>query len=224
MSLKTCGLLGLGSYQLVQVVLDPGQVGERADGHQAAQSEVKQLVAEKRDEPSVTMLKEPENTKGGRKWLSFEIKREERTIFSFFSTLCLKHSRVGFYYIYTSCSWGSTFLSLKCPIWSFLVWKHVLLLFRVRVRAASLHVVWAECKQPIGTGRAHIVNVYISQRVTYTRRRLKISKIGPFTHCHFTGNSSTGILGWFVLTNKEKLLYLARRWIYLLGFMTTVQT
>lgn len=44
-------------YQLVQVVLDPGQVGERTDGHQAAQSEVKQLVAEERDEPAVTVLK-----------------------------------------------------------------------------------------------------------------------------------------------------------------------
>ncbi|KAF3849994.1 hypothetical protein F7725_019713 [Dissostichus mawsoni] len=38
--------------ELVQVVLDPGKVGERADGHQAAQSKVKQLVAEKRDEPA----------------------------------------------------------------------------------------------------------------------------------------------------------------------------
>lgn len=44
--------------QLVKVVLDPWQVGERTDGHQAAQSKVKQLVAEKRDEPTVTMLKE----------------------------------------------------------------------------------------------------------------------------------------------------------------------
>lgn len=43
--------------QLVQIVFDPGQVGERADGHQAAQSKVKQLVAEKRNEPAVTMLR-----------------------------------------------------------------------------------------------------------------------------------------------------------------------
>lgn len=46
-----------GTDQLVQVVPDPGQVGERADGHQAAQSEVEQLVAEKWDEPSVTVLR-----------------------------------------------------------------------------------------------------------------------------------------------------------------------
>lgn len=44
--------------QLVQVVLDPWKVGERTDGHQAAQSKVKQLVAEKRDEPAVAMLRE----------------------------------------------------------------------------------------------------------------------------------------------------------------------
>lgn len=43
--------------QLVQVVLDPRQVGERADGHQAAQSKVKQLVAEEWDEPAITMLR-----------------------------------------------------------------------------------------------------------------------------------------------------------------------
>ena len=43
--------------QLVQVVPDPGQVGERTDGYQAAQSKVKQLVAEKWDEPAVTMLR-----------------------------------------------------------------------------------------------------------------------------------------------------------------------
>lgn len=43
--------------QLIQVVPDPGQVGERTDGHQAAQSKVKQLVAEERDKPSVTMLR-----------------------------------------------------------------------------------------------------------------------------------------------------------------------
>lgn len=43
--------------QLLQVVLDPRQVGERTDGHQAAQSKVKQLVAEERDEPAVTMLR-----------------------------------------------------------------------------------------------------------------------------------------------------------------------
>lgn len=43
--------------QLIQVVPDPGQVGERTDGHQAAQGEVKQLVAEERDEPSITMLR-----------------------------------------------------------------------------------------------------------------------------------------------------------------------
>lgn len=43
--------------QLVQVVLDPRQVGEGADGHQAAQSKVKQLVAEEWDEPAVTMLR-----------------------------------------------------------------------------------------------------------------------------------------------------------------------
>ena len=55
----------VASDQLVQVVLDPGQVGERADGHQAAQSEVKQLVAEERDEPSVTMLRKSE-TRGGK--------------------------------------------------------------------------------------------------------------------------------------------------------------
>lgn len=42
--------------QLLQVVLDPRQVGERTDGHQAAQSKVKQLVAEERDEPAVAML------------------------------------------------------------------------------------------------------------------------------------------------------------------------
>lgn len=44
--------------QLLQVVLDPWQVGKRADGHQAAESKVKQLVAEERDEPAVAMLKE----------------------------------------------------------------------------------------------------------------------------------------------------------------------
>ena len=54
--------------QLAQVVLDPGQVGERTDGHQATQSKVKQLVAEKRDEPAVTMLSKSET--GGRKLLS----------------------------------------------------------------------------------------------------------------------------------------------------------
>lgn len=43
--------------QLLQVVLDPRQVGEGTDRHQAAQSKVKQLVAEERDEPAVTMLK-----------------------------------------------------------------------------------------------------------------------------------------------------------------------
>lgn len=42
--------------QLVQVVLDPWQVGERADGHQAAQSKIKELVAEERNEPAITML------------------------------------------------------------------------------------------------------------------------------------------------------------------------
>lgn len=46
----------VGTDQLVQVVLDPGQVSERADGHQAAESKVKQLVAEERDEPAVTVL------------------------------------------------------------------------------------------------------------------------------------------------------------------------
>lgn len=49
-----------GTDQLIQVVLDPGQVGEGADGHQAAQSEVKELVAEERDQPSITMLKQSE--------------------------------------------------------------------------------------------------------------------------------------------------------------------
>lgn len=49
-----------GTDQLVQVVLDPGQVGEGADGHQAAQSKVKELVAEERDQPSVTVLKKSE--------------------------------------------------------------------------------------------------------------------------------------------------------------------
>lgn len=44
--------------QLLQVVLDPGQVGQRTDGHQAAQSKVKELVAEEGDEPAVTMLRE----------------------------------------------------------------------------------------------------------------------------------------------------------------------
>lgn len=48
--------------QLLQVVLDPRQVGERTDGHQAAQSKVKQLVAEERDEPAVTMLRETRET------------------------------------------------------------------------------------------------------------------------------------------------------------------
>lgn len=46
----------VGTDQLVQVVLDPRQVGERADGHQAAQSKIKELVAEERDEPAITML------------------------------------------------------------------------------------------------------------------------------------------------------------------------
>lgn len=43
--------------QLVQVVLDPRQVGKGTDGHQAAQGKVKQLVAEEWDEPAVTMLR-----------------------------------------------------------------------------------------------------------------------------------------------------------------------
>ena len=48
---------------MVQVVLDPGKVGERTDGHQAAQSKVKQLVAEKWDEPAITMLRETSGDK-----------------------------------------------------------------------------------------------------------------------------------------------------------------
>lgn len=48
----------IATDQLVQVVLDPRQVGERADGHQAAQSKVKQLVAEEWDEPAITVLRE----------------------------------------------------------------------------------------------------------------------------------------------------------------------
>lgn len=47
----------VGTDQLLQVVPDPGKVSERTDGHQAAQSKVKQLVAEKWDEPSITVLK-----------------------------------------------------------------------------------------------------------------------------------------------------------------------
>ena len=43
--------------QLVQVVFDPGKIGERTDGHQTAQGKVEQLVAEKRDEPAVTVLR-----------------------------------------------------------------------------------------------------------------------------------------------------------------------
>lgn len=42
--------------QLVQVVLDSGQVCQRADSYQAAQSEVKELVAKERDEPAITIL------------------------------------------------------------------------------------------------------------------------------------------------------------------------
>lgn len=47
--------------QLVQVVLDSGQVREGADGHQAAQRKVKQLIAKERDEPAITILLEREN-------------------------------------------------------------------------------------------------------------------------------------------------------------------
>lgn len=45
------------THQLLHVVLYPGQVGEGADGDQATQSKVKELVAEERDEPAVTMLR-----------------------------------------------------------------------------------------------------------------------------------------------------------------------
>lgn len=38
-------------------MIDPGQVSEGADGYQATQGEVKELVAEKRDEPSGAMLR-----------------------------------------------------------------------------------------------------------------------------------------------------------------------
>lgn len=45
--------------QLVQVVLDSGQVREGADGHQAAQRKVKQLIAKERDEPAITISNGP---------------------------------------------------------------------------------------------------------------------------------------------------------------------
>lgn len=41
--------------QLVQVVLNSGQVCEGADGHQTAQRKVKQLIAKERDEPAITI-------------------------------------------------------------------------------------------------------------------------------------------------------------------------
>lgn len=42
--------------QLIQVILDARQVGQRTDGHQAAEDEVKHLVAEEWDEPPITVL------------------------------------------------------------------------------------------------------------------------------------------------------------------------
>ena len=48
------------THQLIQVVFNPGQVGQRTDGHQATQGKVKQLVAEEGYEPAVTVLKKIE--------------------------------------------------------------------------------------------------------------------------------------------------------------------
>lgn len=49
--------LELNTYQLIQVILDSGQVGQRADGNQTTEHKVKELVTEKWDQPAYTMLR-----------------------------------------------------------------------------------------------------------------------------------------------------------------------
>lgn len=52
------------THQLIEVVLDPGQVGQGTDGHQTAQGKVKQLVAEEGDEPDITVLQKRTGEEG----------------------------------------------------------------------------------------------------------------------------------------------------------------
>lgn len=82
--------------QLLQVVLDPRQVGERTDGHQAAQSKVKQLVAEERDEPAVAMLKET----SGEKKNQFHFSRSSPTQETF--NLCIERKARRSYWLLQS--------------------------------------------------------------------------------------------------------------------------
>lgn len=58
---KPCFVRKSRSYQLLQVVLDGVGVNHDADGHQGVQSKVKDLVAEKRDDPGSTQLKTHEH-------------------------------------------------------------------------------------------------------------------------------------------------------------------
>lgn len=46
------------SYQLLQVILDGVWVNHNADSNQGVESKVKYLVAEERDDPSGTQLKQ----------------------------------------------------------------------------------------------------------------------------------------------------------------------
>lgn len=48
---------------MAKIVLDPGNIGERADGNKARKGKIEQQVAEERNQPSSTMLDEEEIVK-----------------------------------------------------------------------------------------------------------------------------------------------------------------